>query len=124
MARRSRREVEIEEEQLLSYMNPLELGTDKDPCFGKLFSLTAEECQICGDAVFCASRFKLKMSMKIAEHEKDNPTIDLPGDRLKAATKYIEGKLGKGVAEKLIYKMAKKRFNISKEIINQIINEY
>lgn len=43
--------------QKIDTMKPIlftDLGTDKDPCFGKHYSIAAAECKRCGDCDVCA----------------------------------------------------------------------
>ena len=124
MARRSRKEIEIEDEQLLSYMNPLDFGTEKDPCFGKLFSLTAEECTICGDATFCASRYKLRLAAQITDFDDNNPSIKLQENKLSAAEVAIKQKVERGVSHNIIVKGIKKRYNLPTFTIKELITKF
>lgn len=124
--RKARKEIELEEQALVAYMDPLDFGTDKDPCFGKLYSLTAAECTVCGDAVFCSNRFKLLLSARVKEEEADGANEDLEILKLEnnAADIYIKQKVKDGKSEKLIIKLAKKKFQLPKGTIIDIINKH
>jgi len=121
-SRRSRKEIDIEEKRFLDYMDPLEFGTAKDPCFGKHFSLSAAECQVCGDAIFCANKVKLKLLSEV----NNQPGLDTEflEKEVDACTKYIKEKVEAGRPEKLIIKMAKKKFQTPTPKIKEIINQY
>lgn len=122
MGRKSRKEIEIEEKDLLEYFDPTEFGTVKDPCFGKLFSLTAEECSICGDAIFCANKQKLKLQQTLLDTA--SVTNELLSLESSALEKYIKAKIEAGKSLKLTRKLAKKKFKASTKEINLIINKH
>lgn len=54
-----------------------QLGTKDDPCFGKHYSITAPECQRCGDCELCAIVMGQKNHIKRAKEEKKNSYKDL-----------------------------------------------
>jgi hypothetical protein len=126
MPRKSRMEIQISEQKALEFIDPLEFGSDKDPCFGKLFDLTTEECSTCGDAVFCANRYKLRLLNRVEKEEANYEKVvdkELTSLNLEVATKYIKAKVEKGLKEELIVKLAKKRYKIPKKTILQIIKD-
>lgn len=47
-----------------------QLGTKDDPCFGKHYSISAPECQRCGDCELCAIVVGQKNHIKRAKEEK------------------------------------------------------
>jgi len=82
-----------------SFLKPIpfyDLGTDKDPCFGKLYDLTAPECQACGDVEFCAAVNAQGMKTKRIAEEKKSGALDLEMDTLrweKQVKEYYEARL-------------------------------
>jgi len=127
--RKSRNEIEVTKEEALAYMDPLEFGTASDPCFGKQFSLTAPECMICGDSVFCANKAKLRLSVAVIEEEEkeegkeflDTELVRLGNDH---AEEYIKTKVESGRPHRVIFVMAKKKFQLPTDVINYFINKY
>lgn len=65
------------EVDLLQPITIEQLGTKKDPCFGKLYSISAPECQRCGDCELCAIVMGQKNHIKRAKEEKKNAYKDL-----------------------------------------------
>lgn len=53
------------------------LGTDEDPCFGKLYDLTTEECQRCGDSEFCAIKMAQTLKLKRSDIESKQRFLDI-----------------------------------------------
>lgn len=54
-----------------------QLGSDEDPCFGKLYSLTAPECARCGDYEACSVASQTRMLKETAKEEKSKPFKDI-----------------------------------------------
>ena len=91
-------------------LNPYYYGSESDPCFGKLFSLEAPECQLCGDRVLCQAQFNQRQLLL--------KTQDLEPEILD----WVSLKLKRKTSEKLIVKLGTKKFDVSKEIILKHIN--
>lgn len=62
------------------------LGTEYDPCFGKLHDATASECQICGDSELCAIVQSQRLHVKREAIESEKEFKDL-GKKKKSAKK-------------------------------------
>lgn len=97
MAKKKRepRTDKINKVNLLRPVNIFELGTENDPCFGKLYDPTAPECKRCGDFEVCAIVFgqnNHKLRDKVEEKENfldiEEEAIDKMSD-LKKAKKLI-----------------------------------
>lgn len=72
--RKPRKKVEkVELDYSLPMMN---LGTDADPCFGKLHSLEAPECQECGDQQACQVMMAQRVSKKRIAMGEDKAFLD------------------------------------------------
>lgn len=54
-----------------------QLGTNDDPCFGKHYSISAPECQRCGDSELCAIVLSQKNHKKRAKHEAEAAFKDI-----------------------------------------------
>lgn len=59
------------------------LGTIDDPCFGKHHSITAKECNKCGDAELCSIICAQKLHLKREKIEEKTPFKDIQNVPLK-----------------------------------------
>ena len=84
------------------------LGTDDDPCFGKLFDIVHPDCKNCGDIDFCAIKF--------AANQKRSPKTDIETTIKKLLKKY------KGDKTK-VRRAIKKEFNLTSKNAKGLINE-
>lgn len=53
------------------------IGASSDPCFGKGYDLTTNECKLCGDSELCCIKFAASLGKTRKELEKDNNYKDL-----------------------------------------------
>lgn len=53
------------------------IGTNNDPCFGKLHDLKNEVCSRCGDSEFCSIVFSQNLHIKRGKIESEQPFMDL-----------------------------------------------
>ena len=110
-----------EEVNLLKPVNIYELGTDKDPCFGKHYDLTTDECKRCGDSELCAIATSQKLNGVREKIEKENEFKDIGNtateDKL---TRYIQKRKNKEYDLKRIIKLASKKFGADKKKIKSI----
>lgn len=70
-----------EEHKNLDVMVPFkykDLGSENDPCFGKLYSIKAKECKVCGDCEACAVVTSQKGFIAgIIEQNNKQPFLDI-----------------------------------------------
>ena len=101
-------------------------GSDEDPCFGKLYSLAAQECRICGDIELCAIAFAQKQSVRRLEVEAESNFKDLQEVKIfKDIENWFEEMINSGKNKKIIrIKAAKKYPKLTKEEINKYINQF
>ena len=91
-------------------------GSDDDPCFGKLYSLAAPECRICGDIELCAIAFAQSMrttrkEMETASHYKDlDVLIDTKGIK-----KYIRTQKRNGDDKKSIIQKVMRKYEVTRD---------
>lgn len=67
------------EHKKIDIMKPIifeNLGSADDPCFGKHYSIKAQECKRCGDADICAIVSQNQIHKAIQAQEKKSPFID------------------------------------------------
>lgn len=108
---------------VLSEMDPLtpitnidNLGSDKDPCFGKEYDLTTKECKLCGDSELCAICFAQKLNKTRAELEKESHFKDM--EKLldvQGIKKYMRSLIRKDLSRKEIISKAIDKFDITKK---------
>ncbi len=119
------RDSKVPEEALLRPFDVAKFGSEDDPCFGKLYSLSEEACLVCGDHEICAIVFANLAHTKRVENEKANPTLDLEIDKLELA-KDIRGLnkvlVGKGFGRILRFRRLRQRFRINDEQIKIHLN--
>lgn len=80
MAKRKSRKDIVKKVDTTKPLTPIELtklGTEDDPCFGKHFDLTADECKICGDCNVCSIVFNATTEKKRDKVEKEHRFKDL-----------------------------------------------
>lgn len=94
------------------------IGSEDDPCFGKLHSLTAEECRRCGDSEVCSIITAQNVNAKKrSKAHKEHKFKDLEeAELIEQQNKIIKKALTKLVPCKLI-RVAKR---VSKEIAMEI----
>lgn len=108
---------------VLSEMDPLtpitnidNMGSDKDPCFGKEYDLTTKECKSCGDSELCAICFAQKLNKTRAEIEKESHFKDM--EKLldvQGIKKYMRSLIRKELSRKDIISKAIDKFDITKK---------
>lgn len=78
------------EYQNLNVMKPIDvtaLGTSEDPCFGKHYDLTTDECQRCGDHEFCALKMGQTLNGQRNKIESKNDFLDILETEVKPPSK-------------------------------------
>ena len=80
--KRKEREASVKPSQLLKPLDFTKFGSEDDPCFGKLYDLSAAECKICGDQELCGVVFSQNMHSVRAKVEDKTKfkDLDLPRD--------------------------------------------
>lgn len=114
-----------------------QLGTKDDPCFGKHYSISAPECQRCGDCELCAIVISQKNHIKRAQKEAEGKFKDLEKPEVvdkKQIRKQVVNRIlelvkssGKnGVAFKIVFddiKGAYSKFGFSLQRLKVILNK-
>ena len=80
MVKRRSRETALKnygEDKLAVPFNIDLIGTDNDPCFGKLYDMTTNECQQCGDSEFCALAMMKNLKSRRDKLEKKQNFKDI-----------------------------------------------
>ena len=119
MAKRKKKEKA--EVDLLKPINIFELGGDADPCFGKQYDLSTDECKRCGDSELCAIATAQKLNgvrKKIEEHTEFKDIGNNTGDeKLK---KFIKSRMTKDYKLSRIKKLAAKKLGAKPEDVKAI----
>lgn len=129
MPRKSRNKVN--KEQKKDFSKPLDvykLGSEEDPCFGKLHDLKAEECQECGDSEFCVIVMAQNLHKKRIDIEAQQKFLDIEESDIKQTTDKKKAKelclkyRDQGYKRlKTILKVSKMT-GLSKDIVKEIYN--
>ena len=123
MAKRdSRDNIDKTNVDLLKPIDILSLGSEDDPCFGKLHDLKAPECKNCGDSEFCAivkaqglhkERLVIETEQRFKDiEEAEEEMIKRKRDAKEKIEEYRKENIPR---MKTIIRVAKE-FNLSKEI--------
>jgi hypothetical protein len=109
--KRDKTVITYEGASLLKPLKVTQMGTRKDPCFGKLYDLTEKDCKVCGDSELCSITFTQKMGIQRKDLEESKKFKDL------------EILLNKRDVRIFIRKLKKKEVKRS-EIINQLMGAF
>lgn len=103
----------MKEEDILKPIDINSIGSNGDPCFGKGYDLSTEECKQCGDSELCCLKFANLMGKTRKQLEEENQFKDLEilVDE-KAVKKTIRALKRKGEDKKLLYKSYKLNMNL------------
>lgn len=111
VARTSKKGEKLKKGDILTPIKISDLGTDNDPCFGKLYDLTTPECKMCGDSELC--------SIKTAEH------LGKTRKELETTHQYKDlDRLVDVAGAKKYYRSLKRKDKTKKEIIEAIRTKY
>lgn len=105
-------------------MKPLsvnDIGTNGDPCFGKEYDLSTNECKMCGDSELCAIVFAQTMNKTRGKLEKEQhfKDMDVLID-IQAVKKFMRKLKRSGSGKKVILDEAQAKFEISREDVRDI----
>ena len=130
--RKSRNEIDKESVDMLQPIDVTIFGTKDDPCFGKLYDITAEECKICGDCELCSivnaqnlkkQRLKIEANTILKDMEPFDPE---PGSELEIK-RYILKKKDRGLKVSVIASKVAHRYEMdideALELTKKIIKE-
>lgn len=115
--KRKEREASVKPKTLLTPLDFTKFGTDDDPCFGKLYDLSAPECKICGDQELCGVVFSQNMHIvrKDIEDKSKFKDLDLPRDYDNPAIiKWIKQKVKEGMGRKEIITLGMDLYGVTK----------
>ena len=91
-----------------------DLGSDNDPCFGKLYDLSTPECRRCGDSEFCVMKMAQNLNVKRSEIEAKKGFKDIEDNKdTSYIKKYMRGLMRKGETRKTVVAKSKAKFEIT-----------
>lgn len=101
------------------------IGSNGDPCFGKAYDLSTEECRMCGDSELCCIKFSGLMGKTRKELEKQNNFKDLEILVDKAAVKkYYRTLKRKGLAKKDILIKLQEKYELTQKEVRALYREF
>lgn len=107
----------------LKPINIYELGGDNDPCFGKQYDLSADECNRCGDSELCAIATAQNLNGIREKIEKETEFKDIQNEvGNKKVENYIKKRIDKGYDLSRIKKLVKKKFRLKSKEIRKLYN--
>lgn len=115
-----------EKDEGIDFSKPIDitkLGTSEDPCFGKLYDLSTDECKRCGDSELCALVFAQgKLKDKRTKIEKDNrfKDMELKDPVNKSLKAWVKNKKEEGLTRAEVIKKAKTTFGSTREEIKKV----
>lgn len=115
--KRKEREASVKPEALLKPFDFTKFGTEDDPCFGKLYDLSAPECKICGDQELCGVIFSQNMHSirKELEDKTKFKDLDLPRDYDNLTIiKWVKQKRKEGMDRKEIITLGVDLYGVTK----------
>ncbi len=125
MPKRKPRDTQIPED---TFIRPIDINTfgnpETDPCYGKHYSLTAEECGSCGDHEVCAIAYgQLTEKRRLIEEKKvGSKDLTISALELKKDVKnFYDKKRTKGKKRMLSLSLTARRFNINIKKVKDLI---
>lgn len=115
--RKPRKEVNVD---MFTPIDITMIGSEKDPCFGKLYDLSTNECRMCGDNARCAIVTGQNQLLHRRDIESKNRFKDIEIANKESVKKYIIAKKKKGLKRFKVVKLATKKFGENKKLYQQI----
>ena len=100
------------------------IGGNGDPCFGKAYDLSTNECKLCGDSELCAYRMSQLLNKTRKELEEENQYKDLDVlEDVAGIKKYLRTYKRKGFKRKECIDKASEKFEVPPKLIRKIYRE-
>lgn len=128
MANKPRNEISKEDYNVMHPIDVTKLGTEDDPCFGKHYDLTTDECQRCGDSEFCSIKMAQTAHLKRKQIESKQEFKDLQEKKPNATgedkvTEYMRKLKAKGLSSIRIKRKTEKQFELTKAEAKKLYNQ-
>ena len=116
-AKRKERKASVEPKVFLKPIDFKKFGSEDDPCFGKLYDLSAPECKICGDQELCGVVFSQNMTKERTKIESKSKfkDLDLPRDfDNPTIIKWVKAKIKEGMKRTEVITLGMDLYGVTK----------
>lgn len=116
----------LESTPILTPINIDSIGsTNNDPCFGKHYDLTTDECKLCGDSELCCIKFanSLGKTRKSLEEKNKYKDLEILVDKV-AVRKTIRYLIRKGDEKSTIIQKLQAKYELSQKEARMLYREY
>ena len=110
----------------IDFLQPVDfsnIGTPDDPCFGKHYNLSTDECKRCGDSELCSVLFAINLNKDRAKIEKKQEFKDLNDNNNQALENWVKSKKREGLSRAETIKKAKHLFGSSRDEVKKLYNK-
>lgn len=117
--------IKLEDTPILKPVDIDSIGSSDDPCFGKAYDLSTQECRSCGDSELCCIKFAEMMGKTRKELEEENQykDMELLVDRV-AAKKTFRALRRKGEDKKTIIQKLQAKYSITIKEARTLYREF
>lgn len=116
---------ELQTGDILKPIDINSIGSNGDPCFGKEYDLSSQECRMCGDSELCCIKFAELMGKTRKELEQENQykDIEILVDEV-AAKKTFRALKRKGETKKVILDKLQAKYQITREEARHLYKKF
>lgn len=101
------------------------IGGNNDPCFGKGYDLSTEECKQCGDSELCAIKFAAELGKTRKQLEEENHYKDMESlIDVKAVYKSIRAYKRKNLKMSEILDRLQAKYELSREEVKSLYKQW
>nr|DAL41688.1 MAG TPA_asm: hypothetical protein [Caudoviricetes sp.] len=117
--------IKLEDTPILKPIDIDSIGSSDDPCFGKAYDLSTQECRSCGDSELCCIKFAEMMGKTRKELEEKNQykDMELLVDKV-AAKKTFRALRRKGEDKKTIIQKLQAKYSITIKEARTLYREF
>jgi hypothetical protein len=117
--------IKLEDTPILKPVDIDSIGSSDDPCFGKAYDLSTQECRSCGDSELCCIKFAEMMGKTRKELEEENQykDMELLVDKV-AAKKTFRALRRKGEDKKTIIQKLQAKYLITIKEARTLYREF
>lgn len=117
--------IKLEYTPILKPVDIDSIGSSDDPCFGKAYDLSTQECRSCGDSELCCIKFAEMMGKTRKELEEENQykDMELLVDKV-AAKKTFRALRRKGEDKKTIIQKLQAKYSITIKEARTLYREF
>lgn len=116
---------ELQKGDILKPLDISSIGSNGDPCFGKSYDLSSQECRMCGDSELCCIKFAELMGKTRKELEQENQykDIEVLVDEV-AARKTFRALKRKGETKKTILDKLQAKYQVTREEARHLYKKF